>query len=489
MFFDQKYPDPSSAPGYPSTTSRAGAPGVASHGVASHESIDLFFDSPKISLSGNPTCYLTNEDFDTRTLTSAVADDSAPSTASSLHPSAFAGLGPFLCTFTSWLFLTFLVPGLLLFIGDSQSKPLLKLISVILFGMCMFLGTCVGSARTFLVQGLLCKPHSPPRIKVWGGDEILRVCASALVIVRDGRDDGSDDGTHTSSLPAALIANGIEHSVHHAKDDEECRQLANSLDLARYDSLLLQGGDAATVHEFVNGYLSRSVAAREGALGSATLGFAGTTVADFGGLSGSSSVSSVVEGRRMMLDVASVCVGMDKTSTIASVGTIVFGAPVEILTLRRQYPAWSSLIAHMKLLSDYSVDVRMELTFQDNTVRVVEGSAVAISVSVTQHCGGTRLSPFAKLDDGLINLSYAMCDNTTKGDLLAILHQLQRGKGSHYNSSCLSNHLVRSIKFDFERQGVFCVDGRMVKHDGRVCVECLEREVEVFANSTTMVGI
>jgi diacylglycerol kinase family enzyme len=116
-----------------------------------------------------------------------------------------------------------------------------------------------------------------------------------------------------------------------------------------------------------------------------------------------------------------------------------------------------------------------------DAVSVVRSPMVTAFVNHTQHFGqGLRVAPYARLDDGLLDMTFA-CD-ATRGELLAIFAQLPIG--AHLGNALVRQERVRACRLALPGRsgagGVVNVDGEVFPYAGALYVAVAPRALRVF---------
>jgi len=200
------------------------------------------------------------------------------------------------------------------------------------------------------------------------------------------------------------------------------------------------------------------------------------------------------EGKRAKMDVCTVRCGGEASGageTIASVNTCIMGLIGDIGVLAESYrwmgPSRYENVAAIKLLCNYKQHIRMTLTYKDGTEVIKDDFFLTCFCNMTQFFGkGLRAAPFAKLDDGVFDLVCIKAGVQTRGELLAILKQAP--SGAHYNNKNVESYTCSRAVFDFDKPGVFNVDGEVVKHSGQVVITCFQKHIDIFADVTKLAG-
>jgi len=219
------------------------------------EDIDVDLEAA-ISLTPNPSCYLGD----------------SPLTQAEIQtmniPTLFQGFEPFACSVLTWFFLTVVIPTLLFVAGDIQAES-----GIIIVGWCavslgLFICLCASSFQTLIVAGILCKPHAPPLSPAFTTKDNTTVAVKRIKVIVNPcagvATTGPNKGRSKIDLCRAIWeSQGITVDVISTAHAGHCKTLASEMNLDGVDALCAIGGDG-TIHELVNGYLSRGAELREG---------------------------------------------------------------------------------------------------------------------------------------------------------------------------------------------------------------------------------
>jgi diacylglycerol kinase (ATP) len=361
---------------------------------------------------------------------------------------------------------------------------------------------CLTSFRTFLLQGVCCVPKGHPPTKTWQANPSVdgeqktssptSMTVKKLKVIVNPNAGVKAGSSNLAKCQKVWEASGVEVEVLNTTHAGHAREFARDEDLTNCDALVAIGGDG-TIHELVNGYLSRDDNVVGNTNGLPPLGFipggsGNSVMAQQGTWDVEEAAARIAQGQVMRMDIVEVTAGGE---TIASVNTICFGLTgvigVVAEDLRCLGPVRYDAVAIWKIMTGIKEFTKMDIEGADGTVYRVEDSMTTVYVNSTQHFGkGKRCAPEAQSNDGLMDV-YALKATATRGDLMASLLQLPTA--SHVNSPVILHWRARKCTITLPTPGVFNVDGEIVKHDGQVVMTCRQQRQPVFADPDSVAMI
>ena len=369
---------------------------------------------------------------------------------------------------------------------------------------------CMTSFRYFCVEGILCVPKASPPVATWKNNPTgtgASAPSSNSVSTGEQKLGGLLSDTDSAIKKLKVIVNpnagvkkgssnlakcqkiwdeaGIEVVVINTTHAGHAREIGRDEDMADCDALVAIGGDG-TVHELVNGYLSREIDTSElPPLGFIPGGSGNSIMAQQGTWDVEEAARRIAKGSVKSLDICEVNTCGE---TVASLNTICFGLTgvIGIIAedMRCLGPARYDVVAVWKIMTGIREFTKLDIVDAEGHTFRVEDEMTTVYVNTTQHFGkGKRCAPEKQSDDGLLDI-YALRATATRGMLMAALLQLPTG--AHVNSPVIMHYRARKCTITLPTPGVFNVDGEVVKHNGTVTMTCHERKQKIYADPNSI---
>lgn len=242
---------------------------------------------------------------------------------------------------------------------------------------------------------------------------------------------------------------GVEYKVIETKYSGHAIELAQTMDLDKYDALCILGGDGS-FHELVNGYMSRTDG-KQITLGLLPGGSGNSILADFGKPSVKDVAKWIAEGNYCWMDANQIQFS-ERTTPIYSVNLIALGILGDIGIIAEEY-RWLGIhrytfVALWILLKRILLYLKAEFDEEN-----LEGEFLTLSVNLTQHAGNAvRLCPDARLDDDLMDVIFM--GGTSRGELLRLFVQLTSGRVNPKDKGLLRKQ-VKQLKIELNKPGKF----------------------------------
>jgi YegS/Rv2252/BmrU family lipid kinase len=248
-------------------------------------------------------------------------------------------------------------------------------------------------------------------------------------------------------------SSGAELSIFKTAFPGHARELGRSLPLESFDGFLILGGDG-TFHEVVNGMLER----QDGLtlpIGLIPGGSGNSVLHDLGLLDPISAAKAIVSGQTRLIDVARI--EMDQVVTY-SINLIGWGLVTDV-GKRAEGLRWlgpsrytvSSIVEIVLRKNRRATLVLDDKTFIDDFTFVVACNSIHIGK-------GMKMAPYAKLDDGLIDI-LVVDANITRQRLFSVLPKLF--DGTHVKEPEVAYHQVSSFSLFPETNDILIIDGEM----------------------------
>lgn len=317
---------------------------------------------------------------------------------------------------------------------------------------------------------------------------------------------------YEAEIKPLFEAAGVNVTMQETRYQGHARQVASSLDLARYDGIVCVSGDGVLV-EVVNGILQRMdweeamkipigvVPAGTGNgmaksllhSASKTYSVPNAVFAIIRGYSQSLDVCTIVQGRKKFFSVLNMTWGLVADIDIESekyrwMGSARFDfyALVRIMNLRKYYgsiqyvpaPGYEAYGDVVKQVENCTVECQEQIgkslcsyqgpsvEFQGSEWRSLDGPFVSIWINNVQWAAESIMAaPGAKFSDGYMDA--VIVRDCPKADLLALL--MKMGDGSHVKSPYVTYLKVRCLRLspgqlveNPKRGGIIDVDGEAI---------------------------
>jgi diacylglycerol kinase (ATP) len=267
-----------------------------------------------------------------------------------------------------------------------------------------------------------------------------------------------------------LRAGGLEVVVRETSYAGHARDLAREMELGPGAALCALGGDG-TIHEVVNGIMERPVGCRP-PLAVLPAGSGNALMHDLAALDPHEAARRILAGRRRSLDIARIS---HPGGILHAFNMIGWGLVADI-GVRSERLRWLgarryTVASVVEVLAHSPRRARLELPGE-----VFEGDIRFVFAGNTRHTGaGMRLTPEARIDDGLLDL--IMVRGGTRGALLRLFAGL--GRGGHLDSPLVTFRRVPRFHLEAEADGPLNVDGELTA-SAPFEVEVLHRALELL---------
>lgn len=248
---------------------------------------------------------------------------------------------------------------------------------------------------------------------------------------------------------------GIEIDIYETEYPGHTREIVHSLDLTGVDGFCAIGGDG-TMHEVVNGLLSRSDQPRL-PLGLIPAGTGNSFLYGFGCLDPLEAARRIVTGRTQPIDAARVKLA---GRTLYAFNIVGWGLVTDIL-IRSERLRWLgenryTVASALEVLKGRRRAAQLVIDGRD-----AGGQFVFVLACNTQYTGkGMRMAPRADLSDGLIDL--VIVRQASRMQMLRLLPTIF--DGSHVNSPLVEYVQAKEFSLQLEVDEVVNVDGELLEH-------------------------
>ncbi|MCP3916201.1 MAG: hypothetical protein GY711_11650 [bacterium] len=261
---------------------------------------------------------------------------------------------------------------------------------------------------------------------------------------------------------------GFEADVRTTEHPGHAREIAATTSLAAVDTICAVGGDG-TIHEIVNGMLTRADGARR-PLCAVPAGSGNALALDLGYSTPEEAAKRLTRGDLRNLDAARV----DLDGRIVySINLLAWGASARINAIAERLRPFGgtryTLAAILELL-------RWRLGGEDAKLDGVRRADVLLGAAcITRHSGrGMQLTPDAELDDGLLDL--LTIERGGRLELAGVLRSVFDGQ--HLGSRLVRIERREGLVLELDRGARLVVDGELM--DGKVVrVDVVKGAVEV----------
>mgnify|MGYP001054920824 CR=1 FL=1 len=266
-------------------------------------------------------------------------------------------------------------------------------------------------------------------------------------------------------------SNGSKLSIIKTEGPGHARELTAHLALGNYDGLLVLGGDG-TFHEVVNGILKMQKD-RPLPIGLIPGGSGNSLLHDLGLTDPVAAAKAIVKRKTRFIDAAEIKMKDDLMYSINLIGwglVTDVGKRAELLRWlgTRRYTV-SSIVEILLKKNRGAKLIIDDQTFFDDFTFVVACNSI--------HIGrGMKMAPYAKLDDGLIDL-LVVDANITRKRLFSVLPKLF--DGTHVNEPEVKYHQASKFSIFPEQVDLLNIDGEMVGTTP-INVRMLKQAIEIF---------
>lgn len=250
------------------------------------------------------------------------------------------------------------------------------------------------------------------------------------------------------------------------------KEIATHLDLDNYDGLLALGGDG-TFHEIVNGLFTRHDK-KMLPIGLIPGGSGNSLLHDLGLTDPISAAKAIVAQNTRLIDTAEIEMDHIIRYSINLIGwglVTDVGKRAELLRWLgpRRYTV-SSIIEILLRKNRQATLVIDDKTFVNNFTFIVACNSIHIGK-------GMKMAPYAKLDDGLIDL-IVVDSNITRKRLFSVLPKLF--DGTHVKEPEVTYHQASSFSILPQTDDILNIDGEMAGTTP-ITVKMLNHSLEIFA--------
>ncbi len=249
-------------------------------------------------------------------------------------------------------------------------------------------------------------------------------------------------------------------------------ELGKSLDFNNYDGFLVLGGDG-TFHEVVNGMLKR----QDGLtlpIGLIPGGSGNSVLHDLDLLDPISATKAIVSGNTRFMDVAQTEMDHMVTHSINLIGWgLVTDVGKRAEALRWFGPSRYTLSSIIEIVLKKSR--RATLVIDDKTL--VDHFTFIVACNSIHIGNGMKMAPYAKLDDGLIDI-LVLDAKVTRQRLVSVLPKLF--DGTHINEPEISYHQASSFSILSETNDNLIIDGEMIGTTP-ITTRILKHAIKIFA--------
>ncbi|MEZ4713641.1 MAG: diacylglycerol kinase family lipid kinase [Caldilineaceae bacterium] len=292
-------------------------------------------------------------------------------------------------------------------------------------------------------------------------------------------------GQRRTQVERALAAVGAQYELQETQHAGHAVRLAQQAQTEGYGAIAVVGGDG-TISEVVNGLMTADASAAQPVLAV----FPGGTGNDFAAAAGFAAADEdiarrMIAGRSRMIDVGRVLLHADGAARRHyfnnSLGIGLEAATaIQAARIERLRGVMLYAVAAVRTLWHFT-PLEMEIHFvrHDHQTQRVCGPMIMVTVGNSQRTGGGfRLTPYAELDDGLLDMGVAAA--IPKWRLLALLPKALFGK--HTSDPAFALWRCRQMRIE-------CAAGVPVHADGELlAVAAQEIEIEVLPGRLKIVG-
>ncbi|MFC1565986.1 diacylglycerol/lipid kinase family protein [Candidatus Neomarinimicrobiota bacterium] len=273
-------------------------------------------------------------------------------------------------------------------------------------------------------------------------------------------------------------AGGIEIEIIETKYAGHAKDIARAMDIEKFDSLCLVGGDG-TIHESINGMYTREDGKRI-PIGLIPAGTGNSLMHDFNCLDPSVATKWIIKGYSKKIDLAEIT--MDHKIVYAF--NIIGWGMITDINLRADGVRWMgenryTYAALMEIMSHKQRHAK--LSFGNKTY---DEKFTFILGSLTKFTGSAmKMAPKAKLDDGLIDVSIVR--NASRKQMMNLFPKIFTGE--HIYSDILEYKQVDSYSIIPDEHDPLNLDGETIGSTP-IKVKVLREELEVYTSKEIAEG-
>jgi len=274
------------------------------------------------------------------------------------------------------------------------------------------------------------------------------------------------------SIKPIFDAGGIELEIVETKYAGHAKDIANAMNIDKFECLCLVGGDG-TMHEAINGMYTRLDEKRI-PIGLIPAGTGNSLMHDFDCLDPVEAAKWIIKGYTKKIDLAQINM---EHKVVYAFNIIGYGMITDI-NLRAEGVRWmgENRYTYAALMEIMSHKLRhAKLTYGGNTY---DEKFTFILGSLTQFTGSSmRMGPKAKLDDGLIDISIVR--NATRKQMMNLFPKIFTG--DHIHSDILNYVQVDSYSITPDEHDPLNCDGETIGSTP-IDVKVLREELEIFVS-------
>jgi len=273
-------------------------------------------------------------------------------------------------------------------------------------------------------------------------------------------------------------AGGIELEIIETKYAGHAKDIARAMDVEKFDSLCLVGGDG-TMHETINGMYAREDNKRI-PIGLIPAGTGNSLMHDFNCLDPSVAAKWIIKGYSKKIDLAEIIM---EHKIVYAFNIIGWGMITDI-NLRADGVRWMgenryTYAALMEIMSHKQRHAK--LSFGD---KIHDEKFTFILGSLTKFTGSAmKMAPKAKLDDGLIDVSIVR--NASRKQMMNLFPKIFTGE--HIYSDILEYKQVDSYSIIPDEHDPLNLDGETIGSTP-IKVKVLGEELEVYTSKEIAEG-
>ena len=437
-----------------------------------------------------PTLSASSSDSTTPLLSSPAphSPPSSPLTAAhlfSLVPGLCSGLLLPALVVLGWLCWTVVLPLLLLLLPSSPSSSLrAAALTLCVTGVLLLLLLTLPFPRTLLALRSTNPPSSPPFLHPASPPPAsyhIHV-THPLVIINPTGGTRDNRQLYHRVIHTFLTSHSLHPTTHFTTHPRHAHHLAHTLPLHPHQCLIVVGGDG-TLHEVVNGLLTRTDGSHPLPIALIPLGTGNAVGADLGTWDVEEALQRVVRGEVVWMDVnhltspSTVC-PLDlysvETITWGLIGTVAVQA--ELPLMRRLGHLRFDLCALLNVAKGFAAALHLRCPSLE-----LRGEMVTVYLNNTQHFARLlRAAPRAVLDDGKMDV--LLLERGSRSLLLALFLLLQ--SGAHVGGEGVRYLQEEEVWMKpGEGRGVINVDGEIVEFEGELSVRCVRKALPILMES------
>ncbi|MEE8341267.1 MAG: diacylglycerol kinase family protein [Candidatus Neomarinimicrobiota bacterium] len=273
-------------------------------------------------------------------------------------------------------------------------------------------------------------------------------------------------------------AGGIELEVIETKYAGHAKDIARAMEIGKYESLCLVGGDG-TMHEAVNGMYNREDK-KHLPIGLIPAGTGNSLMHDFNCLEPTKAAKWIIKGYTKKIDLAEISM---EHKIVYAFNIIGWGMITDI-NLRAEGVRWmgESRYTYSALMEIMSHKLRhAKLSFNDKNY---DEKFTFILGSLTKFTGSAmKMAPNALLDDGLIDI--LIVRDATRKQMLNLFPKIFTG--DHIHSDILEHRQVDSYSIIPDEHDPINLDGETIGSTP-IHVRVMQQELEIYTSKKIAEG-